>query len=262
MDCSVCTSMPAQLRPPRNTICGACYEGARSLISFINKLEAAQGIDKANLCKNLMNVSTWVLDMKDSSEELDEKIKFVSGFVVAFRDQIHTDIQLRSGENRPPIPAHRALLAIRSEIFSNMLDSDGCKAPPSDDTITLPELNHEELECFLELLYSGDLAEERMSKHVYSLSLAADKYGVSFLQKLCERHMLKSLSSSNALDVLEVADTCSFLLLKENALNYIVKNMKEIVFSAKYDTFALKNPHLSVQITRASLMDARRNCVG
>lgn len=143
-----------------------------------------------------------------------------------------------------------------------MLDSDGCKAPPSDDTLTLPELNHEELECFLELLYSGDLAEERMSKHVYSLSLAADKYGVSFLQKLCERHMLKSLSSSNALDVLEVADTCSFLLLKENALNYIVKNMKEIVFSAKYDTFALKNPHLSVQITRASLMDARRNCVG
>jgi speckle-type POZ protein len=43
--------MPVQLRPPRNTICGACYEGARSLISFINKLEAAQGIDKANLCK-------------------------------------------------------------------------------------------------------------------------------------------------------------------------------------------------------------------
>lgn len=51
MDCSVCTSMPVQLRPPRNTICGACYEGARSLISFINKLETAQGIDKANLCK-------------------------------------------------------------------------------------------------------------------------------------------------------------------------------------------------------------------
>lgn len=143
-----------------------------------------------------------------------------------------------------------------------MLDSDGCKAPPIDDTITLPELNHEELESFLELLYSGDLTEETMSKHVYSLSLAADKYGVSYLQKLCERYMHKSLSSSNALDVLEVADTCSFLTLKENALNYIVKNMQEIVFSAKYDTFALKNPHLSVQITRASLMDAKRNCVG
>lgn len=141
-----------------------------------------------------------------------------------------------------------------------MLDSDGCKAPPSDDTITLPELNHEELESFLEFLYNGDLTEERLSKHVYTLSLAADKYGISYLQKLCERHMHKYLSSSNALDVLEVADTCSFQLLKENALNYIVKNMQEIVFFAKYDTFALKNPHLSVQITRASLMDVKRFC--
>lgn len=125
----------------------------------------------------------------------------------------------------------------------------------------MPELNNEELESLLEFLYSGDLPEERMNKHVYSLSLAADKYGITYLQKLCERHMLKSLSSSNALDVLEVADTCSFLTLKENALDYIVKNMQEIVFSAKYDTFALKNPHLSVQITRASLMDTKKNCV-
>ncbi|KAI5346668.1 PREDICTED: BTB/POZ [Prunus dulcis] len=262
MDCSICTSMPAILRPPRNTICLTCYEGARSVISFINKLESAQGSaeKKANLCKTLENVSKWVHDRKDASEELNEKIKFLSGFVVAFRDQIHTDIQLHPGDNGPPIPAHRALLAIRSEIFNNMLDSDGCKAPPND-AVTLPELNHEELESLLEFLYNGDLHEEKMNKHVYSLFLAADKYGISYLQKLCERHMLESLSTANALDVLEVADVCSCLTLKENALDFIVKNMHDIVFSAKYDAFALKNPHLCVQISRASLMDAKRNSV-
>ncbi|KAH0994327.1 hypothetical protein GBA52_018191 [Prunus armeniaca] len=208
----------------------------------------------------LENVSKWVHDRKDASEELNEKIKFLSGFVVAFRDQIHTDIQLHPGDNGPPIPAHRALLAIRSEIFNNMLDSDGCKAPPND-AVTLPELNHEELESLLEFLYNGDLHEEKMNKHVYSLFLAADKYGISYLQKLCESHMLKSLSTANALDVLEVADVCSCLTLKENALDFIVKNMHDIVFSAKYDAFALKNPHLCVQISRASLMDAKRNSV-
>ncbi|KAH0979594.1 hypothetical protein GBA52_006771 [Prunus armeniaca] len=208
----------------------------------------------------LENVSKWVHDRKDASEELNEKIKFLSGFVVAFRDQIHTDIQLHPGDNGPPIPAHRALLAIRSEIFNNMLDSDGCKAPPND-AVTLPELNHEELESLLEFLYNGDLHEEKMNKHVYSLFLAADKYGISYLQKLCESHMLESLSTANALDVLEVADGCSCLTLKENALDFIVKNMHDIVFSAKYDAFALKNPHLCVQISRASLMDAKRNSV-
>ncbi|KAM1054170.1 hypothetical protein FF1_001590 [Malus domestica] len=267
MDCTICTSMPVMLRPPRNIICSTCYEGAMSVIFFINKqLQTAQGPadQKPNLCKasylTLENVSKWVRDMKAESEELGEKIRFLSGFSVAFRDQIHTDILLQPGESGPPIPAHKALLAIRSEVFNNILDSDGCKAPATD-TVKLPELNHEELESLLEFLYNGDLPEDKMNKHIYSLSLAADKYGISYLQKLCECHMLKSMSPANALDVLEVADVCSSLKLKENALDYIVENMHDIVFSAKYDSFALKNPHLCVQISRASLMDAKRKSV-
>lgn len=39
MDCSVCTTMPSILRPPRNTICGSCYDGARTIISLLKKLE-------------------------------------------------------------------------------------------------------------------------------------------------------------------------------------------------------------------------------
>lgn len=39
MDCSICSTMPYILRPPRNTICVACYEGARSIITLTNKLE-------------------------------------------------------------------------------------------------------------------------------------------------------------------------------------------------------------------------------
>jgi hypothetical protein len=50
----VCTSVPVILRPPRNTICGACYEGARSIINLINKLESEKkGSDTSppNSCK-------------------------------------------------------------------------------------------------------------------------------------------------------------------------------------------------------------------
>ena len=137
-----------------------------------------------------------------------------------------------------------------------MLDSDGCKAAPSN-TITLPELNHEELDSLLEFLYSGSLPADKVEKHVYSLSLAADKYEIPFLQKFCEQRMLGSLSSSSALDVLEISDACSSQTVKETALNYIVKNMEDIVFSTRYESFALKNPHLCVQITRASFMDAK-----
>jgi speckle-type POZ protein len=152
------------------------------------------------------------------------------------------------------------LQATRSQIFKNMLDSDECKAPPMD-TITLSELNFEELECLLEFLYTGSLAKEKVEKHVYSLSVAADKYEISYLQKFCERHMFRSLNSSNALDVLEISDICSYISLKETALNFIVKNMEDIAFSVRYDEFALKNPHLCVQITRASLMEAKKKVI-
>ncbi|KAH6805509.1 hypothetical protein C2S53_015705 [Perilla frutescens var. hirtella] len=265
MDCSICSAMPYILRPPRNTICGACYEGARSIIALTNKHEIDKASDKlsniipvssSNSNKGFANALKWVKEMKEMEEELNEKINYLSGFAAALRDQIHTDIQVHPGNNEPSIPAHRALLAARSAIFRNVLDWDECKAP-ANQTITLAEMNHEEVESLLEFLYSGSLPKEKMEKHVYSLSIAADKYEIPFLQKFCEHQMLGSLNSSNALDILEISDTCSNQNLKETALNFIVRNMEDVVFSARFDAFALKNPHLTVQITRASFMDIR-----
>ncbi|KAG6418561.1 hypothetical protein SASPL_120765 [Salvia splendens] len=266
MDCSICTSLPYILRPPRNTICAACYEGARSIISLTSKHENEKPnnnnlLSSSNSNKGFTNALKWVKEMKEMEEELNEKISYLEGFAAALKDQIHTDIQIIPGNNEPSIPAHRALLATRSAIFRNVLDSDECKAP-ANQTITLAELNHEELESLLEFLYSGSLPKEKVEKHVYSLAIAADKYEIPFLQKFCENKMLGSLNSSNALDILEVSDTCSNLNLKETALNFIVRNMEDIVFSARFDAFALKNPHLTVHITRASFMEIRNRKLG
>jgi len=139
-----------------------------------------------------------------------------------------------------------------------MLDSDGCKLAPSE-AITIPELNYKQLEALLEFLYSGTLAQTKLEKHCCALLKAADKYEIPYLQKFCERQMLASLNSSNALEILHISDTCSnlSLSLKETALNFIAKNMEEIVFSPTFEDFTLKNPHLSVQITRASLTNIR-----
>ncbi|XP_023549750.1 BTB/POZ domain-containing protein At3g56230 isoform X2 [Cucurbita pepo subsp. pepo] len=277
MDCSICSSLPVILRPPRNTICGSCYDGAKCLINLINKLQSDKPANKAKnnwnskinnngflrlfdlLLQTLMNASKWIIDLKNREEELEEKIVYLGEFSAAFRHRIHTDIELKSGfAASPSVSAHRALLATRSEIFKNLLESDGCKAAPME-AITLPELSHEEVESLLEFLYGGDLAEEKLEKHVYSLALAADKYDIPYLQKFCKRYMLRSMNCDNALDVLEIAEVCSCRALKENALDFIVRNMDEIVFSSGFEAFALKNPHLSVQVTRASLMDAKKN---
>ncbi|XP_074266964.1 BTB/POZ domain-containing protein At3g56230 [Silene latifolia] len=273
MDCSICTTMPSFLRPPRNTICAACYDGARSLISLVNSLSSPNdnktADDKSNVGNSIVTLSNsskgfakvvkWVKEMKEMEEQVNDKVVFLGDLQVAFREQMHTDILVKPGNHHglPPIPAHRALLAAKSEIFKNMLDSDGCKEAPTD-AITLPELDRDELESLLEFLYKGSLPTDKVERHVYALSVAADKYMIPFLQKFCQRHMQTSLSSSNVLDVLEISDVCSNITLKTTALNFIVENNEDIVFSARYEAFALKNAHLSVQITRALLLDLKK----
>ncbi|CAA0834453.1 BTB/POZ domain-containing protein [Striga hermonthica] len=191
MDCCVCSALPYILRPPRNTICGACYDGAKSIITLTNKFDCEKVSDckpsnnfssSSNSAKGFANALKWIKEMKEMEEMQNEKISYLSEFAIVFKDQIHTDIQVKPGKNEPSIPAHRALLAARSSIFRNILDSDECKAPPNH-TITLPELNHDELGSLLEFLYRGSLPREKIERHVYTLSVAADKYEIPFLKR-------------------------------------------------------------------------------
>ncbi|KAG9455194.1 hypothetical protein H6P81_008098 [Aristolochia fimbriata] len=259
MDCCICGPMASVFRPPRNTICTSCYEGGRSMIALLNKLEVSKDINS----KGIWHAWNYINEMKEQEEEIKERIDFLEGFSVAFGEKLHADIQLKAGTG-PSIPAHRVLLAARSPIFKTMLEWDECKAP-SSDTISLPELTHEELQCLLHFLYNGRLpGDENMDQQiVYSMLVAADKYDIPFLKKLCEKQILRSLDASNALEVLEISETCSNKKLRESAMGSIVKHMEEVVFSPGYETFAVNNAHLSVEITRTLLRENRdRKLIG
>ena len=65
-----------------------------------------------NECYNqgFSNALKWVKEMKEIEEEVNEKLSFLGGFAAAFRDQIHTDIEVKPGHSGPSLFAHRALL--------------------------------------------------------------------------------------------------------------------------------------------------------
>ncbi|KAL1542233.1 BTB/POZ domain-containing protein-like protein [Salvia divinorum] len=268
MQCLFCNT-PAEIHYGNyggNAICLDCYKGAKSIILLINKTENdkstnTNSFSPSNSYKGFVSVIKWMEERKRKEESLNEKITYLSGFASALRDQFHTDILLVPGDNEPSIPAHRALLATRSPIFRNMLESDQCKAP-ANETITLPELDHEQLEALIEFLYSGSLPKEKMEKHVSSLAIAADKYEIPFLQKVCEDEMVGSLNPSNALEILEISDTCNNQNLKDSVLSFIVRNMEDLVFSPSFDDFVLKNPHLSAHITRAIVTSNKKRKIG
>lgn len=72
----------------------------RLLVSFIFLFPLLQGIS---------NAFKWMKEMKETEDGMNEKMGFLDGIMVAFRDEIHTDILVKSCDG-PPIPTHRALL--------------------------------------------------------------------------------------------------------------------------------------------------------
>lgn len=139
---------------------------------------------------------------------------------------------------------------MKSKVFSYMLASDEFKTS-IEKSITIPDLNYEELKTLLEFLYSGIL--RLPTKHTRALYLAADKYDIEYLQHLCRNKLTLSLSVGNVLDILELSTIPSDKILMDSAIDLIVRHMVEIVNSNRYITFVRGNPDLSLDITKAYL---------
>ncbi|CAD6258730.1 unnamed protein product [Miscanthus lutarioriparius] len=272
--------MAAVYRLPRNAICAPCHEGAKAIIGFLNKDDEQQqeegghgsvlksrGSVKTNSpTKGMRDAWGQVKEMRGREEEAHQRAAFLAqGLAMAWKEGVHTDIVVKPGTG-PPIPAHKAILAARSEVFRHMLAADErCKAP-AGDAISLPELTHDELALLLAFLYTGALEDDgggggRLpvpvevpeERQLHALLVAADKYDVPFLRRACEARLAAAVDASNVLRTLEVAELSSSAALRERAMDTVVEHAEQVVFSPEYDDFAVRNAGLCVEITRALL---------
>ncbi|RZC90572.1 hypothetical protein C5167_029706 [Papaver somniferum] len=249
-------------------VCNSCYGEFNNMMNLMNKINNSGTIGYPdNWGRD--NATKWIMEVarvKSEGERLKEKaikqtkeemkpreerwINYLGGLATALTEKIHSDIQVKPGDG-PSVPAHKFLLATRSEVFKHMLSSDTCKSSQID-SVCLPEFNHEQLQTFLELLYCGNLAKEKFEMHYYCLALASHKYAIPHLEKFCEEHILKLIDSSNALKVLEISEICANETLRVAALESIINHRKKIICAPSFEEFAIKNPHLVVHITRYS----------
>ncbi|KAI3872454.1 hypothetical protein MKX03_023194 [Papaver bracteatum] len=250
MNCSICKAVRVTLYNNYGysiingvVVCNSCYGEFNTMMNLMNKNNySATTSYLANWGKDSAN--RWIMEGKPREKRW---INYLGGLAAAFTEESHSDIQVKPGDG-PSIPAHKFLLATRSEVFKHMLSSDACKSAQID-SVCLPEFNHEQLQTFLELLYCGNLAKEKFEMHYYCLALASHKYAIPHLEKFCEENILKLINSSNALKVLEISEICSNETLRVAALQMIIDHKKEIICAPSFEEFVTKNPHLVVHIT-------------
>jgi speckle-type POZ protein len=170
------------------------------------------------------------------------------------------------GPHLKPGPTHVLTQAARSEVLRHVLSSDDerCKAP-AGDSISLPDLYHDELSLFLAFLYTGAFEDEDKDglpsleeRQLHALLVAGDKYDMPFLRRACEARLAARVEPSNVLRTLEVAELSGSAVLKERAMDTVVEHAQQLVFSPEYHDFAVRNASLCVEITRA-LMANKKN---
>lgn len=263
MDCCLCSSPSNSYKPPRNTICMSCFEGARAILDLSRKLEQ-EWRDDLDLEKSkpfglrqggLAHAFKHMKQLEQLEEETSEKLEFLESLVEAFREGAHSDVEIKTKDGHS-IHAHRVVMATKSPVFKAMFESDVCKEAHKG-AIQIQELSHDQMKYLLEFLYCAEIPEKAMTQHAHALLIAADKYDIPVLGKVCESFIATSVCSSNVLEVLELATLCSAGSLKETAIGVILKSYDDIVFSKEYEEFAMKNALLAVEITKALVRDLK-----
>ncbi|KAG2332361.1 hypothetical protein Bca52824_003541 [Brassica carinata] len=189
---------------------------------------------------------------------------FLGGLKKLFKEQWEADVLLKAGKSAKgeTISAHKLVLASRSMVLKKMMESDALKSSSKLETVTFSEMKHEELEALVKFMYSidGSIPPHSLKKHVRSLYLAADKYEIPHLRDICRNQLILSLNASNALNILELAQTPFDKDLNDAAFTIIKNNISTIASSPEFKLFVVNHPELSVEIVKASLTHPHHFC--
>lgn len=138
-----------------------------------------------------------------------------------------SDVTLSAGGER--LRVHRLVLAARSPVFKRMLSSGMREA--STGVVEIPDVAPEVLQRLCEFMYTDSVEDEDVwedDEAIRDVMLAAKKYEVPGLVRLCAAKALARIQAHSATTWLILASQLSEDEFKENCLRYIVDHLHEV----------------------------------
>ena len=115
-------------------------------------------------------------------------------FESLFASHFLSDITVHCGSE--VFPAHKAILAGRSDVFKAMLASD--MEEVKSGVIHVPDMTAKSLEIILWYLYTGKLKEEDLHPDaLLDIIYGAEKYGLEELKNYCFRKLVACVNEEN-----------------------------------------------------------------
>ena len=143
-------------------------------------------------------------------------------------------------------PAHKVILAARSEAFAAMFQH-----PMKEQSTNLVKIEDIEPEVFQELLrfiYTGRVSTATMESMAANLFIAADKYLLDELKTECENHLLHHLSPDNCVVLLLTGDLTNPAEPLKEAAKYLRRFPNEVMATDGWKKIKQENPVLLCDI--------------
>ncbi|XP_022228025.2 BTB/POZ domain-containing protein 9-like [Drosophila obscura] len=145
---------------------------------------------------------------------------------------LYSDVSFYVEDQR--LPAHRLVLAARSEYFRALLY--GGKSEPKERQIRL-DVPLQSFKVILGYVYSGDLSISTLDVDAsFKVLGLANLYGMQEVELALATHLMESLALSNVCTILNTARLFNFAQLTMKCLNFMDRNSAALL---KHDTFQI-----------------------
>jgi len=153
-----------------------------------------------------------------SSENFEELVKRLEE---VFKNKEFSDVIVKCGGIK--FECHKVFLASSSPVFKAMFNTQ-MKEKISNE-VHIDDVKPDVMAVLLQFLYTGKVSN--FDKFAMDLFIAADKYQIESLKKLCETKLVMSIGIENCFSLLIMGDTYS-PAIKKSALSFLIKNKNRI----------------------------------
>ncbi|CAL1301290.1 unnamed protein product [Larinioides sclopetarius] len=151
-----------------------------------------------------------------------------------------TNVELKT--KTKSFPAHRSVLCAASPVFKiriSMTEKD-------TDYIQVYDLEDDIVEQLLLFLYSDNI-ENLEWNTATQLYYAAKRYQIGKLKEICSSFLVKNLTTTNAGELLVLADTHSDCDLKKSVEDFITEYEEQVFSSKEWEMFIEISPELAAK---------------
>ncbi|MEW5309029.1 MAG: hypothetical protein WDW38_000942 [Sanguina aurantia] len=147
---------------------------------------------------------------------------------------------------------HKIILEARSEVFARQLNSNMRES--AEGVVPIQDIKAPVFRAMLVFIYTDALPEElegpgnmdvAMAQH---LLVAADRYGLDRLRRICERRLCETVDIRTVATTLTLAEQNNGEELKKVCLEFVSKNLSEVLRTEGYLHMTHSCPSLQSEI--------------